>query len=515
MKHIRFVITACTLLCAFTLFSCASKPKADSKIQGEIEDYLNSEAADAKQESGASTGLSSETADNETDLSDADNTETNISIADAPIEEPLTEEQNPELPELPEDNITENKSILTEEPAISPEPEVKDAVDNAAQNQNVILAQNSESSAAVTESASSVVSTTEDAESRTEANNTQDQKDSELSENSENTEKASTSENDTLEPGFITEIPNPSRSITIQKNQLIDILYPGKGWIYQGNIDEEGAIDTRNKNFIFGGRKLGGKDTAFTLRSRLAGTYLLHFFKNDVLTGNYIDDYLEVIVQDKNSNSQEHVTAPSYAEAVPPKATITAEKVKQEKKAQKALAEEQAVAEKTSSAQKGPVTPAKEKKPSANQQKDSEIGTVIQTTESTPGSNSPVVKKEVSEKASPAQKTAKKPQNTENALNLDDMNENQLLDSAKKLYEEKDYPKAFSAITKFFDKATSRLDEGLFLQGQILEEKSSVQNIKDAIESYDLVVNNYPSSSLWDKANKRSIFLKRFYINIR
>lgn len=95
------------------------------------------------------------------------------------------------------------------------------------------------------------------------------------------------------------------------------------------------------------------------------------------------------------------------------------------------------------------------------------------------------------------------------------MNENQLLDSAKKLYEEKDYPKAFSAITKFFDKATSRLDEGLFLQGQILEEKSSVQNIKDAIESYDLVVNNYPSSSLWDKANKRSIFLKRFYINIR
>ena len=160
MKHIRFVITACTLLCAFTLFSCASKPKADSKIQGEIEDYLNSETADAKQESGASTGLSSETADEETDRSDADNTETNISIADAPIEEPLTEEQNPELPELPEDNITENKRILTEEPAISPEPEVKDAVDNAAQNQNITLAQNSENSAAVAESASSAVSTT-------------------------------------------------------------------------------------------------------------------------------------------------------------------------------------------------------------------------------------------------------------------------------------------------------------------------------------------------------------------
>lgn len=95
------------------------------------------------------------------------------------------------------------------------------------------------------------------------------------------------------------------------------------------------------------------------------------------------------------------------------------------------------------------------------------------------------------------------------------MSQDELLELAQKYYSEKKYQQAFSAISKFFDKATARLDEGLFLQGQILEEKSPVQNIKSAIESYDLVVNNYPSSSLWEKANKRSIFLKRFYINIR
>ena len=64
-------------------------------------------------------------------------------------------------------------------------------------------------------------------------------------------------------------------------------------------------------------------------------------------------------------------------------------------------------------------------------------------------------------------------------------------------------------------KAVSKIDEGLFLQGQILESKSDVQNIKGAIDSYELIVKSYPASAYWTQANKRTIFLKRFYINIR
>ena len=95
------------------------------------------------------------------------------------------------------------------------------------------------------------------------------------------------------------------------------------------------------------------------------------------------------------------------------------------------------------------------------------------------------------------------------------MNESALLKTASKLYDSKDFENALKVITKFFDKASGKIDEGLYLQGQILEAKSPVQNIKDAIESYDLVVKNYPASPLWEKARNRKTFLQRFYINIR
>ena len=87
--------------------------------------------------------------------------------------------------------------------------------------------------------------------------------------------------------------------------------------------------------------------------------------------------------------------------------------------------------------------------------------------------------------------------------------------TARSLYDEKQYAQAFDTIKLFFDKAVEKMDEGLYLQGQILEAKSEVQNIKGAVDSYDLLVKNYPASRLWDAAKKRSIYLKRFYINIR
>ena len=87
--------------------------------------------------------------------------------------------------------------------------------------------------------------------------------------------------------------------------------------------------------------------------------------------------------------------------------------------------------------------------------------------------------------------------------------------TARSLYDEKQYAQAFDAIKLFFDKAVEKMDEGLYLQGQILEAKSEVQNIKGAVDSYDLLVKNYTASRLWDAAKKRSIYLKRFYINIR
>ena len=63
-------------------------------------------------------------------------------------------------------------------------------------------------------------------------------------------------EDNTTENEIVNKKIKPSRSMTIKKNQYIDITYPGTGWIYLGQKDNK-------KDFTFFGRKLGGKDTSF------------------------------------------------------------------------------------------------------------------------------------------------------------------------------------------------------------------------------------------------------------
>jgi len=53
----------------------------------------------------------------------------------------------------------------------------------------------------------------------------------------------------------------PSRSVHIAKNQYLDVVYPGGGWIYLGEKDG-------TKLLSFFGKRLGDVDTIFTLRAK-------------------------------------------------------------------------------------------------------------------------------------------------------------------------------------------------------------------------------------------------------
>ncbi|MBR7063561.1 MAG: hypothetical protein IKI31_00140 [Treponema sp.] len=263
----------------------------------------------------------------------------------------------------------------------------------------------------------------------------------------------------------------PSRTITLDKNQYLDVAYPGTGWIYLGET-------TNEKHLVFFGRKLGDVDTSFTLRATKSGTAILHFYKNDVLTGKFIDDYLEVVIRDKVASSSEHVKAPSYALVVPPSPSSAQD----ESEITPLPTVENAT---TTTASNTPQT-----SPSANLQTEPKTAITTQT-------------------ATPNEKSATKELQT-NALSADD-----LLERAKKAYNDKQYENAKSLLDLFFQKSTTRIDEGLYLQGQVLEERSSVQNIKNAIASYDTLLKDFPESNLWKNAERRSIYLKRMYIDIR
>ena len=307
--------------------------------------------------------------------------------------------------------------------------------------------------------------------------------------------------------------PVPSRSMTIKNNQFLDVIYPGSGWIYLG---EEGSGD----HFIFQGRKLGKGETTFTLRSKEPGVALLRFYKNDILTGNYIDDYIQISITDKSATDASHVEAPSYAEVVPPKFDRT--KAVEEKKAAQAAAKpaESAPQKESSfqSADEGQKAASKEtaqadKKEAAQEAPSEKVQTVIQTSGQEKSESKQ--KTSVAGTSSPAAEEDKKESALDQNVSGGTDKAKSLLERAQKAYDEKRYAEALDLVQQFFDTASEDFDAGLYLEGLILEAKSEVRNIKSAIGAYDTLIKNWPQSNYWRRANERSIYLKRFYIDIR
>ena len=296
----------------------------------------------------------------------------------------------------------------------------------------------------------------------------------------------------------------PSRSVHIAKNQYLDVVYPGGGWIYLGETDG-------TKLLSFFGKKLGDADTIFTLRAKNAGRAILHFYKNDILTGDAIDDRLEVIVEDKAGSATERITAPSYADIVPPRPASSADDERGEN----------AEAAPFETAKNGTESFSEEgtgSTPISGQTADSEYG-VSGESESGASGTTQMRQASADENDSASTQSAQKQTGSASAadLNADDyaLGESGLLEKAKSAYDEKNYARAIVLLDLFFARATSRLDEGLYLKGQTLEAKSALQNIKGAIGAYDELLQKWPESKQWQSARKRSIYLKRMYVDIR
>lgn len=108
----------------------------------------------------------------------------------------------------------------------------------------------------------------------------------------------------------------PSRSVVMDNRQYLDIVYPGSGWVYLGEVTPDGYT-VQKPLLTYFGRRRNNNDTSFTLRSGTPGTTILHFFKQDVLTAVFIDDYLEVTITDTVAEIGSRQIAPSYADIIP------------------------------------------------------------------------------------------------------------------------------------------------------------------------------------------------------
>ncbi|MCR5764270.1 MAG: hypothetical protein K6G00_12895 [Treponema sp.] len=312
----------------------------------------------------------------------------------------------------------------------------------------------------------------------------------------------------------------PSRSITLQKNQYLDVVYPGTGWIYLGEIDATSLLK-------YSGRKMSEETTSFTLRGREEGSAILHFFKNDALTGDFIDDYLAVTIQG-SSRTSDHIKAPSYAEIVPPRPSFTKsaiiaeaeEKANEEEIPNKLPSDNRDIEE---AAQALPV--AKEQKPESENHSAAAVPnakgtTVIQNTSDIEQSSNVTSSNKSQAEITLADNAAASEQNvtekkSSEAESTESLSASEILSKAQKAFDDKQYEQCLSYLDSFFEKTEENIDEGMYLQGRTLESPSSLRDIKKSLSIYKTIVRQYPESSVWEKANERITYIERFYFDIR
>lgn len=250
-----------------------------------------------------------------------------------------------------------------------------------------------------------------------------------------------------LEPEDTAEI-EPTRSMDIKKNQILQVSFPGTGWLFLG---DEYNSDT----LTFEKRDIYETQTDFQLKSVQSGTALLHFFKQDMLTNESINDYLLVTVNNRTGR-WEVVNAPDYVFTSLEDEIIDYEEYSDSEYDDYYFIEDEPE--------------------------------VIVFEDNLYFVDDSISKKEI-------------------------------IDLAESFYQDDFYYETLDQLNYYFEVIGDSTDEytdyALFLKGQLLEKQSPIRNIKESLTAYKQLITNFPDSKYWDSAKQRVTYLERFYFNVR
>ncbi len=477
-KKIFFVLISLSL---FLFFSCGStKQENDNSQVAEplVEETAVAEEIDTSIENEISStdeNTATEEASEEQENSDAAEAQTNEQEDIDELYPPLDEIEEPDFIDISPEEIEQQEAAKA---ALAEQAEIE-------KNKITEPVEEQEELPPLPESEDET-----EAEAGTEAEVESETGDTELSENQEETSIEPTIEVQTEEEAEPEPEILPSRRVSLKKGETLVITYPGNGWIYMGSTSEYNNLASR-------GRKLGTTDTKYTLLAKEAGTQIHHFYKVDNLTGEYIDDYIEVTVLEKKGNSSTVVTAPEYSQVVPKKPETPA----------KATPKPQVNTNTTEAEQ----TQSQTSTQASEKATDAPAAKTTQTTQTSKNTTVTQPKEDVIEVE--AEDTVividDDEEQAEETPNLEP-----LIEKARSLVSSKKYDDAYPVLIQYLEFSTENRDEALYLLGQILESNSKYRDIKQAVETYQTLCDSYPASKYWDNANKRIVYLKRFYINI-
>lgn len=452
---------------SFLFFSCASTNIEDSKTEDLNSQDGNIETVEQTQENQTDFPSEDITSENITNEEVSDETENLISEQYPKLEEIVEPEitdlewtsETEENQEVPQEKNDENTEEILEE---IPEDDILTPTEETF-SENLQPEETQSASQEITEN----IEESNNDESSLENNDENFSEEDEIIDISEDNNFDIVEEidevNENNENGNLENEKNiiPSRKISLKIGQTLEVEYPGSGWIFMGATDN-------SKDFTFLGKKLGTENTKFSFKAKNAGNKILHFYKNDILSQNYIDDYLEVEILNEKDSSAKTISAPEYKQQIITK----------------------------------------------NQQNNEEnfLETKIEQTQTSENND---FENNSNEKTNGEELIFDETSNNENKTSLSEDEIKSLLIEAKNLFDEKKYQESLSKLNLFIEFSNENRDEALFLQGQIYESNSDYKNIKKALESYKNLTKNYPASSYWDSANKRIIYLTKFYLEGR
>ncbi len=500
---------------SFLIFSCASTATESEPIETDSTEFIETDNERSSENQDEYNNI--ESSDNEADAeNEEEEEETEYEVPEDFVEPDVQDLELPLETEEAEIIDSENTESVIEEPISSDEIELSPLQKDYPYLEEDDLINNLEEENIPELPDENALESDENNSEDTDANDLAEELADNLTDELENEseEKSdydSDTENETEDDSYEQEIENPegqteeliimpSRSVTLKRGENLEVVYPGSGWIYMGSLSEYNNLASR-------GRKLGATDTKYTLLAKEAGTQIHHFYKVDNLTGEYIDDYLEVIVLDKKGSSKTTVTAPEYQAFIPPKAERPAKASVSEKdnstEAVTTIIENTDASEKSETESDSPVIEQTTGRTLVTEDLSNDVSTNSISTASDDTFASSLddvisIDEDYSEYS--------QENNQQNAIDT-----NSLLENAIILYNDKKYQEANLLLSEFFEYSTDRIDEGLFLQGQIYEAESPVKDIKKSIENYEALIKNYPSSEYWNDANKRIKYLRRFY----
>jgi chemotaxis protein histidine kinase CheA len=267
-----------------------------------------------------------------------------------------------------------------------------------------------------------------------------------------------------------------SRVVRLTVGQMLEIPFRGTGWVYLGEMGNRRGISYDSRRLdTQGGNTLG---QSFIFRAEIAGTYILKFYKQDFIQDYIINDYVQVIVGEADDSGRGR-----------PFSGIDRGRVIAEPR-WPSISE---VAEPTSETV-SPATGA-----AAGTQRSDAVQAVEPASQAVSGS-APAT-------AAPSQTSASPPDEV--------MLPNEYVRQAKQEFDAGHVEQALDILERMKQRYPSGTDEAWWLLGQLYEANSPARDIRQSLEYYRRLVNEYPQSNRVDDARRRIAYLERYYLNIR